>query len=220
VNHRFLAGTERVVTKSFVKNLEHGEIENVEDGTFNIQPRNEDAGLKTSAPGNRLCRKFSFPLGKALGGLENPGMFSASKLTPEQKDALTQWAAAGATMSDLQKRLKEDFGHGLTYMDTRFLILDLGIELIEEPKAAPKKEEEKPAPVPTGAVTVTMDTLTLPGALVSGKATFSDGETAIWMLDQTGRPGLDPDTPGYRPTQEDILEFQKQLRALIQKSGL
>lgn len=122
-------------------------------------------------------------------------------------------------MSDLQRHLKEDFGHTLTYMDTRFLILDLGIELIEETKAEEKKEE-KPAPVPTGKVTTTMDTLTLPGALVSGKVTFSDGETAIWMLDQNGRPGLDPDTAGYRPVQEDILEFQTQLRELIRQSGL
>ncbi|RYD34040.1 MAG: hypothetical protein EOP85_20205 [Verrucomicrobiaceae bacterium] len=146
-------------------------------------------------------------------------MFSASKLTPEQKDSLKQWAAEGATMSDLQRRLKDDFGHTLTYMDTRFLILDLGIELIEEAKVE-KKEEEKPAPVPTGFVDVTMDSLTLPGALVSGKVTFSDGETAVWMLDQTGRPGLDPDTSGYRPTPEDVQEFQIQLRELIRKSGL
>ena len=75
-------------------------------------------------------------------------------------------------------------------------------------------------PPPGMQLAVTMDTLTLPGALVSGKVTFSDGETAIWMLDQTGRPGLDPDTPGYRPSQDDIMEFQIQLRALIQKSGL
>lgn len=146
-------------------------------------------------------------------------MFSAKQLTPEQQDALKQWAAEGATMPDLQRHLKDDFGHSLTYMDTRFLILDLGIELIETPKEEEKKEE-KPAPVATGFVTVTMDSLTLPGALVSGKATFSDGETAVWMLDQTGRPGLDPDTEGYRPTQEDIMEFQKQLRDLIQRSGL
>jgi len=122
-------------------------------------------------------------------------------------------------MSDIQRHLKEEFGFSLTYMETRFLILDLGIQLIEEPKAEEKKVE-KPAPVPTGVVTVTMDSLTLPGAMVSGKVTFSDGETAVWMLDQTGRPGLDPDTAGYRPNQEDIMEFQVQLRALIQKSGL
>ncbi len=152
--------------------------------------------------------------------VQKSAMFSASKLTPDQIDSLKQRAAEGATMSDLQRHLKDDLGISITYMDTRFLILDLGLELIEEPKEEPKPEEEKPAPVPTGKVTVTMDTLTLPGALVSGKATFSDGETAVWMLDQSGRPGLDPDTAGYRPSQEDIMEFQVQLRALIQQSGL
>lgn len=123
-------------------------------------------------------------------------------------------------MSDLQRRLKEEYGISVTYMDTRFLVLDLKIELREEPKVEPKKEEEKAPPVPTGFVSVTMDSLTLPGSLVSGKVTFSDGETGIWMIDQNGRPGLDPDTPGYRPSQEDIVEFQKQLRDVIQKSGL
>ncbi len=146
-------------------------------------------------------------------------MFSSSQLTPDQVTALHQWAAEGATVSDLQRHLKDDFGISITYMDTRFMILDLGIQLIEEPKVEPKVEE-KAAPVPTGVVKVTIDTLTLPGALVSGKVSFSDGETAVWMLDQTGRPGLDPDTPGYRPSAEDIKEFQLQLRALIEKSGL
>ncbi len=156
---------------------------------------------------------------QGAGGGGKSDMFSASKLTQDQKDALAKLAAEGATMSDLQRHLKDDFGHSITYMDTRFLILDLGIELVEEPKVEPK-EEEKPAPVPTGKVDVTMDALTLPGALVSGKVSFSDGETGVWMLDQTGRPGLDPDTAGYRPLPEDLAEFQKQLRALIEKSGL
>ena len=147
-------------------------------------------------------------------------MFSASQLTTEQIDSLKLRAAEGASMSDLQRHIKEQFGHTLTYMDTRFLILDLGIKLVEEAKPVEKKEEEKPVPAPTGKVTVTMDTLTLPGALVSGKVTFSDGEGAVWMLDQMGRPGLDPDTPGYRPSQEDIMEFQLQLRSLLQKSGI
>jgi hypothetical protein len=146
-------------------------------------------------------------------------MFSASKLTADQIAALKQNAAQGATMSDIQRQLKEEFGHTLTYMDTRFLVLDLGIELLEEPKVEEKKEE-KPAPVPTGMVTVTMDTLTLPGSLVSGKVTFKDGETAVWMIDQSGRPGLDPDTIGYRPSQEDLLTFQMQLQALMRKNGM
>lgn len=149
-------------------------------------------------------------------------MFSASKLTEDQKAALHQWAAAGASIADLQKRLKDDFGIGITYMDARFMVLDLGIELVEAPKEEKKPEAEDALakPVPTGAVTVEIDNIALPGALVSGKVTFSDGETGIWMLDQYGRPGLDPDTPGYRPVQEDIVEFQKQLAELVRKQGL
>lgn len=147
-------------------------------------------------------------------------MFSAKQLTPEQKAALVQWAAEGATLSDLQRHLKEDYQLTVTYMDIRFLVLDLGIELREEPKAAEPKVEEIVAKVPTGKVTVTMDHLALPGALVSGSVEFSDGETAIWMIDQTGRPGLDPDTAGYRPKPEDVAEFQRQLRELVAKSGL
>jgi hypothetical protein len=147
-------------------------------------------------------------------------MFSASQITPEHKQALVQWASEGATMSDLQRRLKEDFAIGITYMETRMLVLDLGLELRETPKPVAVTPAPTAAPVPTGTVSVTMDHLALPGALVSGRVTFSDGETGVWMLDQTGRPGLDPDTAGYRPTQEDLVEFQKQLRTLIQKSGL
>ncbi len=149
-------------------------------------------------------------------------MFSASQLTEEQKTTLRQWAAAGASIADLQKRMKEDFDIAVTYMDARFLVLDLGIEIVEAPKEekkAPDDEILSSKPEPTGAVTVTIDNIALPGALVSGKVTFSDGETGIWMLDQYGRPGLDADTPGYRPSQEDVIEFQKQLSELVRKNG-
>ncbi len=148
-------------------------------------------------------------------------MFSASQLSDEQKAALHAWAAEGASIADLQRRVKEDFGIGITYMDARFLVLDLGIEILDAPKEAEKKpdEGESPKPVPTGAVEVTADMVALPGALISGKVTFSDGETGVWLLDQYGRPGLDPDRPGYRPSAEDIASFQKQLSELVRKKG-
>ncbi len=146
-------------------------------------------------------------------------MFSSKQLSGEQITAIKSWAAGGAQLPDIQLRMKEDFGFSLTYMDTRFLVLDLGIEIIEEKKAEPAAEL-KQVPVPTGEVSVTMDAIAMPGAIVSGKVVFSDGEAGIWMLDQTGRPGLDPDTPGYAPSREDLVEFQKQLRALIESTGL
>jgi len=69
-------------------------------------------------------------------------------------------------------------------------------------------------------VNVTMDAVPLEGSMVSGKVVFSDGENAFWTLDHHGRPGLEPETPDYQPSREDIMEFQTQLRALIEKAGL
>lgn len=147
-------------------------------------------------------------------------MFSSTQLSPEQKDALHQWAAAGATMADLQRHLKEEYSISLTYMDTRLLVLDLGIELLEEPKPAePVADSVALAPTPTGKVTTSLDHITVPGALASGKATFADGESAAWMLDQSGRLRLIPDTAGYRPAEADAIDFQNQLEDLLRKSG-
>jgi hypothetical protein len=148
-------------------------------------------------------------------------VFSASKLTEEQKADLRKWAAEGASIADLQKRLKEEHGIGITYMDARFMVLDLGIEIIEEKEEEPKVEEpaESEPKGPTGGVAVEVDSIAVPGALVSGKVTFSDGERAVWMLDQYGRPGLDADTPGYRPTEDDIKAFQNLLSDVLRKQG-
>lgn len=55
-------------------------------------------------------------------------------LTPEQKTAVTTWIAAGASISDVQKRLRDEFQVSLTYIDTRFLIDDLGLEIKNAPK--------------------------------------------------------------------------------------
>jgi hypothetical protein len=142
-------------------------------------------------------------------------------LTDEQKATVLQWIAQGAGPSDLQKRLKEEFQISLTYLETRMLADDLKLAFVEpeEPKeAAPEPEPEKP--VPTGKVSVTIDQITRPGTMISGRATFSDGETAGWYLDQTGRLGLDPTTPGYRPSQQDVMDFQVELEKLARSQGM
>jgi hypothetical protein len=147
-------------------------------------------------------------------------MFSSKQLTADQINTIKTWAAAGAQLPEIQQRISAEMNHSLTYMDTRFLILDLGIELVVEKEKEPVAEvAESPLP-PEGGTHVTMDALPVPGSLVSGKVTFSDGELGVWSLDQTGRPTLDFTTIGYQPSREDIMEFQQQLRALIEKSGL
>jgi hypothetical protein len=145
-------------------------------------------------------------------------MFSTSQLTGEQTQALHAWAEEGASIADLQRKLADEFGLKITYMDARLLVLDLGIILKEEKPQEPVKQPDAPL-VGDGTVTVTVDEITVPGSLVSGRVTFGDGMRALWYLDQMGRLGLDPDQTGYRPSAPDLQEFQDQLRALMQSAG-
>ena len=70
-----------------------------------------------------------------------------------------------------------------------------------------------------GGVSVTVDQITRAGALASGKVTFSDGNSAAWSLDQMGRLGLSADDPGYKPSQQDVMEFQVQLQRKLSGPG-
>jgi hypothetical protein len=149
-------------------------------------------------------------------------------LTDEHKKEVASWIADGASLSDVQKRLKDEFQIAMTYMDVRFLVDDLKLQIKEEePKqseaaerlAAAKQEGEmqrEGGAAPAGGVSVTMDRITKPQALASGKVTFSDGETAEWMLDQSGRLGLVPAKPGYRPSETDVMAFQRELQRVAQ----
>jgi hypothetical protein len=139
--------------------------------------------------------------------------------------------AEGATLSQIQERLSSQLEVSMTYMDVRFLVDDLNLALVE--KEEPKKLEEpavEEAPgeaaapdAPTaqgaGVVTVEVDTIAQPHAMVSGHVTFSDGEKADWYIDHQGRPGMAARTPGYRPTPQDITDFQVKLDAALRQAG-
>ena len=152
-----------------------------------------------------------------------------ASLTPAQTAQVASWVAAGATLSQVQTRLAAELGVTMTFMDVRFLVDDLNLTLIE--KEEPKTLEEPavadatdPAAGPTvpaagGAVTVEVDTSAQPHAMVSGNVTFSDGQKADWHIDHQGRPGLTARVPGYRPTQEDIVEFQTKLDGALRQAG-
>ncbi len=57
-------------------------------------------------------------------------------LSPEQKQSVAAWVAAGDSLSEVQRKLSDQFQVSMTYMDVRFLVDDLGLEL------------KNPAPVP------------------------------------------------------------------------
>ena len=56
-------------------------------------------------------------------------------LSPEQKQTVASWVAAGDNLSAIQKKLSEQFKISMTYMDVRFLVDDLDLTLKD---AAPK----------------------------------------------------------------------------------
>jgi hypothetical protein len=159
-------------------------------------------------------------------------------LTDEQKQQVAAWIDAGAKLSEIQDRLDKEFGVRMTYMDVRLLVDDLRLtpkETIIEPEKPAAAEADAAAPAAaaessppgdelpaggTGKVAVSVDQLARPGAMVSGKVTFSDGQKAEWYLDQYGRLGLVAAQQGYRPPQEDIAEFQAALDRELARMGL
>ena len=146
-------------------------------------------------------------------------MFSIKDLTPEQVEQIKVWASEGDQLADLQRKMNSEFklSPSITYLDTRFAVIDLGIELIKEVEPEEKKEEpEVKELIPQGYVDATVDGIVRPGFLASGKVIFSDGMHATWGLDQMGRLKIDADDPSYKITDEDTIAFQEILRDKLQ----
>lgn len=146
-------------------------------------------------------------------------------LNEEQKKRVSGWITEGLKLADIQKRLEKEFELRLTYLETRLLIDELKLVPKDaEPPPHPKElsaqaaKPPKEAP-PPGGVSVKVDTVMRPGAVVSGKVTFSDGNSADWYLDQMGRLGLVPGQQGYRPSPGDLQTFQERLQQELQSLG-
>ena len=153
-------------------------------------------------------------------------------LDENQRQQVAAWIAGGAKLAEIQNRLARELGVKLTYMEVRFLVDDLNLVLKDPdpPKVVAPPAEEKPlvakpipaeeAAAPAGnKVAVSVDLLAKPGAIVSGKVTFSDGQTADWYLDQSGRLGVVPKQTGYKPSAPDVQEFQLALQQEVAKLG-
>jgi hypothetical protein len=148
-------------------------------------------------------------------------------LTDEQKQVVSQWVTEGESIAKIQNLLKEHFNVGLTYMDVRFLVDDLGVvykdsneTTEEEDKEESKAEDAVEDTNDLAGVTVDVDAVIRPGSLVSGTVRFSDGASLGWQLTSTGQLGLIPgDDPGYRPSNEDLQSFQTQLQEVLKDKG-
>ncbi len=166
-------------------------------------------------------------------------------LNDDQKRQVAAWLNQGLKLAEVQKRLESDFGIRPTYMEVKLLVSELNVLPKDPPPpSAPKPvtpppggpqpsvptttpdplkpvTADSPTPVPPGAgrVAVSVDQLTRPGAVVSGNVTFSDGNSASWYIDQSGRLALVAKTAGYRPPAEDVQQFQAILESELAKQG-
>ena len=165
-------------------------------------------------------------------------------LTQEQQDAVRRWAVEGASLSQIQSRLAEEFAVRLSYMDTRFLVIELQASIQDKPE--PKAKEPKTvvlddaaaaqddeafddeasgpdapdAPADAaGDVSLEISPLARPGFALTGTVVFSDGVKADWGFTNDGRFALDSEKPGYRPSGEDLRKFQMKLRDLMSSRG-
>ena len=158
------------------------------------------------------------------------------KLDDTQTQKVSRWIEEGLSLSKIQDKLASEFGLRMTYMEVRFLIDDLGVKLKDTPKEPPAELKAGKAPPPSAGpqktpapqtpedtvssgVSVTVDQVTRPGALASGKVKFSDGKSADWYLDQMGRLGLVPKETGYKPSEDDLMDFQAELQGELARLG-
>ena len=148
-------------------------------------------------------------------------------LSDEQKAVVSQWVSEGESIASIQNLLKEHFDLGLTYMDVRFLVDDLGVVYKDSNEIAEDTEDKESETETateenneTGGVIVDVDAVIRPGSLVSGNVRFSDGVALGWQLTSTGQLGLIPgDDPEYRPSNEDLQAFQTQLQEVLKEKG-
>ena len=145
-----------------------------------------------------------------------------SEPNSEQKLEITKWIADGMGLSDVQKKINQDFGIVMTYMDVRFLVDDLDLTLADPVNPEPPKQDDNLSqstdedPLSQGgSVQIEVDGVTPPGAMASGSVTFSDGESKKWTIDQFGRLAMTGGKSDYKPSDEDVMEFQQQLEKAL-----
>jgi len=162
-------------------------------------------------------------------------------LDEAQKQKVKAWIEQGLSLSEIQNKLASESAVQMTYMEVRFLIDDLKLKPKdkERPKSPPAELKsavkgtaaapvgqnkdipatDDDAEAPTGNISVSVDQVAKPGTLASGKVTFSDGYAADWYLDQYGRLGLAAKQTGYKPSQQDLANFQAELQNELAKLG-
>ena len=72
------------------------------------------------------------------------------KLTEDQITTIKSWIESGDDLGKIQNQINESFDINLTYLETRFLLSDLKIELNEDEEE--EDEEQEPVNEPSAEI--------------------------------------------------------------------
>ena len=141
--------------------------------------------------------------------------------TLEIKKYLASEIAAGKSLSEIQNLINEKFQTRMTYMEVRIMASELdNIDWTARDPAKPAeavpdvtKVPVPNAPAADGKTVVEVNQVVRAGALAEGTVRFGSGASGTWVVDQMGRLGFDK--LDGEPTEEDIREFQTELRKVL-----
>ncbi len=141
--------------------------------------------------------------------------------TAERDRFIAEKLNEGLSLSEVQKLLAEQ-DVNITYLDLRMIADDLDIDWEKQQSNKPKTEATPevdlsalPAETVPGATAVTVHKVVRAGAAMSGDVAFASGAKAEWYLDNYGRLGINPSDGSAKPTEQDIQEFQDELRQKV-----
>ena len=125
------------------------------------------------------------------------------------------------TLNEIHKILADEHQVKMTFMDLRLLSSE--IDDMDwgkfDPKVEVEEEDEQTETVPPEPVSSTqieISKIQRPGAMMSGSVTFLSGLKGEWYIDSMGQLGLNMANENDQPTEEDMMDFQTELRNKVQ----
>ena len=126
----------------------------------------------------------------------------------------------GLNLNQILDHLVKEDRLDVTFMDVRLLVSEIEDErnlyanqpeeeVVEEVEEEVEEEEE---------CVIEMNAILQPGAPLQGKARFKSGRAMKFMMDQSGRIGIEPIGP-EQPNQDELKIFQHELIRQL-KSGM
>ena len=127
---------------------------------------------------------------------------------------------AEKSLNEIHKELLGEHKVKMTFMDLRLMSADLDIDW-DSLEPEPEVVEEDPAAAAAKAamadegpstVHVEVSKISRPDVALSGSVSFTSGLMGEWTLGHDGQLGMDLGDPEARPSEEEMEDFQNELR--------